>query len=136
MLAGEGFIGGEHSDEEINDEDESALQSKSLIANGATPEEIDERKELKREEKLYNKIYARFRVLLPHEVDAMLDQGPKAGILTSAIHADEETPNARSPKSKDEPGSAAQAKINKKRKPNEVLSMRPAASAGNNSLDG
>lgn len=53
----------------------------------------------------------------------MLDQGPKAGILTSNIHADEETPNARSPRSHNEPGSASQAKVNKKRKMNEMISQ-------------
>ena len=71
MLAGEGFIGGGDSDEEL--EDESALASKSLLQNGELPANYDEIREQRREEKLYNKIYDRFRVLNANEVDAMLE---------------------------------------------------------------
>lgn len=65
----------------------------------------------------------------------MLDQGPKAGILTSAIHADEETPNARSPKSHNEPSSATQAKNNKKRKPNELMNHQPTSTSNGGTQD-
>jgi hypothetical protein len=94
MLAGEGFLGAEGSDDDGRSEMPSLTGSKMLQYSA----DADEAREIHREQRQYSKICERFRVLGADQVEQLLEQDPTSAILTAnADEPAEGEANAKSP---------------------------------------